>query len=252
MPNTASFPYSLGSLELPQIPSCTPRLSSVSRRDWETKASQDDIDLALEYRETRLPDLEQRAKSLNGIGARTIVCGLLECGWTSAEVLSSPTLFLQLVRKHLDKKLEIPTSLDGSESLDSPSQTDCNNDGRTVDKDFESSKCDRSSERLESKKRPLRTYRSSDKTCLLPADSVVHKKCRNMHSSPPARSGPSNTVASTRSEEVTELSMDAGSAGQKSDYLIDEDWMRLLDSPGRLPGSELGQIGRSVRKPQVV
>jgi len=49
------------------------------------------VELALDYRKTRLPELEQRAAALNAIGARTIVRGLLAYGWTFAEVSSSPT-----------------------------------------------------------------------------------------------------------------------------------------------------------------
>ncbi|KAG9240522.1 hypothetical protein BJ878DRAFT_483775 [Calycina marina] len=201
-------------------------LAPGSSSGWEVKAYEEDVDLALEYRKTRLPELEQRAAALNAIGARTIVCGLLAYGWTFAEVSSSPIPFLKLVRAHLDEILEIPTSLDGSESPDSPSQTDCKNNGRTVDKDF-ASICDQSSGDLESKKRPFRTHRSADEICLLPADSVIRKKCRKTHS-------PTSSQIRPTPEEVNKCSIGAGSADQ-NDFRIDEDWMRLLDSSGSLP-----------------
>jgi hypothetical protein len=73
------------------------------------KANEEDVKLVLEYREAHLPKLHERAKALNGVGARTIVDGLLEYGWTSAEVTLSPTPFLKLVKKYLDQNLMITT-----------------------------------------------------------------------------------------------------------------------------------------------
>jgi len=215
-----------------QLLPCCSSLTLHLQRRWEVKASEADVDLALEYRKNRLPELEERAAALNAIGARTIVCGLLAYGWTFAEVSSSPTRFLKVVRAHLDEDLEIRASLDGSESTDSPSQTDCKNNGRIVDKDF-ASICDHSSGDLESKKRPFRTHQSADETCLLPADTVIQKQCRKMHSSTSSQIRPIP-------EEVNKCSIGTESAGQ-NDFLVDEDWMRLLDSSGSLPIWESSQ-----------
>jgi len=65
------------------------------------KASEAEVELALDYRKTRLPELEQRAAALNAIGARTIVRGLLAYGWTFAEVSSSPTPLSPVGRRDL-------------------------------------------------------------------------------------------------------------------------------------------------------
>ena len=191
-----------------QLLPCCFLLTLHLQRRWEVKASEAEVELALDYRKTRLPELEQRAAALNAIGARTIVRGLLAYGWTFAEVSSSPTPLLKVVRAHLDENLEIPASLDGSESPDSSSQTDCKNNGRTV----------------ESKKRPFRTHQSVDETCI---------QRRKMHSS-------TSSQIRRIPEEVNKCSIGTGSAGQ-NDSLVDEDLMRLLDSSGSLPNWESSQ-----------
>lgn len=89
------------------------------QRSWE-RANQNDIDLVLEYRKSQLPELYARSQELNGLGARTIVNGLLEYGWTSTEITSSPSPFLKLVRKYLDENLQIPASQDEASTIQLP------------------------------------------------------------------------------------------------------------------------------------
>jgi len=64
-----------------------------------------DVGLVLGYIEKHLPDLYHTLTSMNGVGARTIVNGLLAYGWTEEEIKSSPILFMEAVRKHLDENL---------------------------------------------------------------------------------------------------------------------------------------------------
>ncbi|TVY80936.1 hypothetical protein LSUE1_G004523 [Lachnellula suecica] len=79
---------------------------------WEKNTNTKDVQLVLEFMEAHLPIQYQRAKSLNGVGARAIVVGLLAYGWNFGEVKSSPTPFLKAVRKHLDENLEVPSTKD--------------------------------------------------------------------------------------------------------------------------------------------
>ncbi|PVH68176.1 hypothetical protein DL98DRAFT_233489 [Cadophora sp. DSE1049] len=72
---------------------------------WETNTSKGDIGLVLEYIATYLPQLYNIFKSLNGIGARTIVKGFLAHGWTVEEVKSCPIPFTTKVRTYLDENL---------------------------------------------------------------------------------------------------------------------------------------------------
>jgi hypothetical protein len=91
------------------------------KRRWEVKANEEDVALVLEYRELHLPHLHKRARDLNGVGALTIVDGLLAYGWTSAEIKSSPTIFIKRVREQLDENLQIRMTQDGipaTQSLD--------------------------------------------------------------------------------------------------------------------------------------
>tara|TARA_R110002060_G_scaffold46665_4_gene57803 strand:- start:1415 stop:2311 length:897 start_codon:yes stop_codon:yes gene_type:complete len=67
-----------------------------------------DVGLVLGYIEKHLPDLYHTLTSMNGVGARTIVNGLLAYGWTEEEVKSSPIPFMKAVRKYLDENLMIP------------------------------------------------------------------------------------------------------------------------------------------------
>ncbi|CZT07024.1 uncharacterized protein RAG0_12614 [Rhynchosporium agropyri] len=75
---------------------------------WEVNTNKGDVRLALEYVQIHLPELHHTLISLNGVGARTIVQGLLAYGWTVEEIKSSPIPFMKEVRKHLDENLTIP------------------------------------------------------------------------------------------------------------------------------------------------
>ncbi|TGO43911.1 hypothetical protein BCON_0735g00010 [Botryotinia convoluta] len=69
---------------------------------WELKMNRDDIHLVLEYRKTKLPKLEKRAKSLDESAACTIVSGLLAYGWTISELLSTQTSLIKQVRNYIN------------------------------------------------------------------------------------------------------------------------------------------------------
>jgi len=64
-----------------------------------------DVSLVLDYIQKHIPKLYGTLISLNGVGARTMVNGLLAYGWTEEEIKSSPILFMEAVRKHLDENL---------------------------------------------------------------------------------------------------------------------------------------------------
>jgi hypothetical protein len=87
-------------------------LTSNFQRSWEKNTNTKDVQLVHEFMEAHLPIQYQRAKSLNGVGARAIVVGLFAYGWNFEEVKSSPTPFLKAVRKHLDENLEVPPTKD--------------------------------------------------------------------------------------------------------------------------------------------
>ncbi|TGO91201.1 hypothetical protein BPOR_0035g00020 [Botrytis porri] len=69
---------------------------------WELKMNRDDIHLVLEYRKTKLPQLEKRAESLDESAACTIVSGLLAYGWTISELLSTQTSLIKQVRNYIN------------------------------------------------------------------------------------------------------------------------------------------------------
>ncbi|XMA20323.1 hypothetical protein WAI453_013114 [Rhynchosporium graminicola] len=75
---------------------------------WEVNTNKEDVCLALEYIQIHLPELHYTLISLNGVGARTMVQGLLAYRWTVEEIKSSPILFMKAIRKHLDENLTIP------------------------------------------------------------------------------------------------------------------------------------------------
>ena len=69
------------------------------------KTNKEDVSLVLDYIQKHIPELYDTLISLNGVGARTMVNGLLAYGWTEEEIKSSPIPFMKAVRKHLDENL---------------------------------------------------------------------------------------------------------------------------------------------------
>ncbi|KAH7370300.1 hypothetical protein BKA65DRAFT_14162 [Rhexocercosporidium sp. MPI-PUGE-AT-0058] len=83
-------------------------LTGPDAASWEVNTNKEDVGLVLEYIRIHLPRLYDTLIELNGVGARTMVKGLLAYGWTVEEVKSSPVPFMKAVRKHLDENLMIP------------------------------------------------------------------------------------------------------------------------------------------------
>jgi len=66
---------------------------------WEKVLSQKDVDEIYTYIRDNLPAVNTRATSHNGIGARTLRAGLVECGWTQ-EALSKTTRLIDSITKY--------------------------------------------------------------------------------------------------------------------------------------------------------
>lgn len=71
-------------------------------RRWERNLNQEDIDQILTHVKDKLPILEARYKSLNGIAARAIYAGLVACGWNS-EALSQSTRLIDSIGQYKDE-----------------------------------------------------------------------------------------------------------------------------------------------------
>jgi hypothetical protein len=62
----------------------------------------EEIQEFLEFRKKHLPKLEESARSLNEIGARVIVDGLLAYGYSPSELLSSSTWLIKELRNYIN------------------------------------------------------------------------------------------------------------------------------------------------------
>jgi hypothetical protein len=77
---------------------------------WEKKLTKDDVDLLIEFRKRKYPDVEREIRQLDSFASRLMICGLIAYGWKQDELFHCKNNIVKVLKKHVPNFNKIPES----------------------------------------------------------------------------------------------------------------------------------------------